>query len=265
MEGKGPRILRPLRSAQDIQALGELHDVHAQLPFMAPLLSSLSKELRGSDTALIGFVGAPWTLAAYSVEGGHSKLCRHFKLLCMEQPQAAHELLDKYTTMLCRYASFQVAQGAQVLQVFESWAHHLTWDLDQAFARPYAQRLAQHLRQAHPDVPTVYFANGGSVFLGAQQQQQEAYSALSLDWRLSMREARRRLGPEAVLAGNLDPVLLYSAQASLIERETQRCVRDGRGLRGGRFVLNLGHGVEKDMDERSVELLVNACKQVPMP
>lgn len=84
---------------------------------------------------MVGFVGAPWTLAAYSVEGGHSKLCKRFKTMCIEQPHLAQKLLDKYTDALCTYASYQVDCGAQVIQVFESWAHHLSQAQFELFAK----------------------------------------------------------------------------------------------------------------------------------
>ncbi len=125
VEGKGPKIAQPLRSADDIAVLRPMHDVETQVPFLAPIIKSLRSEVEGK-AALIGFIGAPWTLAAYSVEGGHSKLCKHIKGLCLEQPALARSLLDKYTEALCTYASYQIACGAQVLQVFESWAHHLS-------------------------------------------------------------------------------------------------------------------------------------------
>lgn len=95
---------------------------------------SLRKETEGK-TALIGFIGAPWTIAAYSVEGGHSKLAAKIKTLFYERPDSAHRLLDKLTESLCQYAAFQVESGAQIIQVFESWAHHMSEDQFNAFAK----------------------------------------------------------------------------------------------------------------------------------
>lgn len=94
----------------------------------------MRKETEGKTT-LIGFIGAPWTLAAYSVEGGHSKLCKRIKTMCFEQPELAHVLLDKYTDALCQYASYQIQSGAQVMQIFESWSHHLSEEQFLAYAK----------------------------------------------------------------------------------------------------------------------------------
>ena len=113
VEKKGPKILNPLRNKADVDALKPMHDVATQVPFLGPILSSLRKETEGK-TSLIGFIGAPWTLVAYSVEGGHSKLCPHIKKMCLENPDLAHAMLRKYTDALCVYASYQIESGAQV-------------------------------------------------------------------------------------------------------------------------------------------------------
>lgn len=259
-EGKGPCFAHPLRSREDIQRIGRLHDPDQQLPFISPLLRALRAEAEaaGGGAAVIGFIGAPWTLAAYSVEGGPSKLCKHMKLLCMEQPAAAHSLLDKYTDMLCAYASHQVRSGAQVLQVFESWAHHLSEQGFRSFAKPYAQRIAQHMREQHPEVPVVYFANGGSAFLPAQLDM--AYDALALDWSMSMASARAIAGPRRVLGGNMDPSLLYGSEQRIIEAVGEIVRQAGPG-----HVMGVGHGVEKDMNERAVEVFVQAAQALAPP
>ena len=149
--------------------------------FLGKILTSLRKETEGK-TSLIGFIGAPWTLAAYSVEGGHSKLCPNFKRMCLEDPALAHTFLGKYTDSLCVYASHQIDSGAQVLQIFESWAHHMSEDQFEVFAKPYVARIAQYLKQKHPNVPVVYFANGGSPYL--HQQLELPVDALSIDWQI---------------------------------------------------------------------------------
>ena len=113
VEKKGPKILNPLRNQADVDALKPMHDVATQVPFLGPILSSLRKETEGK-TSLIGFIGAPWTLVAYSVEGGHSKLCPTIKKMCLENPDLAHAMLRKYTDALCVYASYQIDSGAQV-------------------------------------------------------------------------------------------------------------------------------------------------------
>lgn len=251
--GQGPQIMNPIRTDDQIQSLRRLHDIDTQLPFLKPILTTLRDETV-SKTTLIGFVGAPWTLAAYSVEGGHTKLCAQMKTMCLEQPQMAHALLDHYTSALCDYAAYQVAHGAQVLQVFESWAHHLSEDLFVQFAKPYAARIASFLRTKYPHVPVVYFANGGSGYL--HQQLDMGFSALSIDWQLSMATARKVTGPDVVLAGNIDPIVLYGSQKT-IEDAVERCLSEAGRTK---HVMNLGHGVEKDTPEEAVATFVQAVK-----
>lgn len=255
VEGKGPKIAKPIRSAEDVFAVRPLHDVETQVPFLGPILRNLRKETEGK-TSLIGFIGAPWTLAAYSVEGGHSKLCAKMKMMMNDSPEIVHALLDKYTDSLCLYASYQIQSGAQILQVFESWAHHLTEEQFLKFAKPQADKISAYLKQRHPEVPTVYFANGGSCYLHAQTDMK--YDALSIDWRISMTTAKRIAGSSGkVLAGNVDPMVLYSSE-EVIRKAVETCIREANG----KHVLNLGHGVEKDTPESSVAALVNAAKSI---
>lgn len=251
---KGPKIASPVRTKADIDAIKPLYDVGTQVPFLGKILSSLRKETEGK-TSLIGFIGAPWTLAAYSVEGGHSKLCQNFKRMCLEEPAMAHGFLHKYTESLCLYASHQIESGAQILQIFESWAHHMTEAQFIAFAKPYANRIAQYLKEKHPGVPVVYFANGGSAYL--QQQLDMPVDGLSIDWQINMGSARKLAGPDRVLAGNVDPMVLYGSEAN-IRGAVQECIRQGGS---SKHVLNLGHGVEKDTDEEKVRIFVDEARR----
>ena len=252
--GKGPKIATPVRTKADVDAIKPIYDVTQQVPFLGKILTSLRKETEGK-TSLIGFIGAPWTLAAYSVEGGHSKLCPNFKRMCLEDPALAHTFLGKYTDSLCVYASHQIDSGAQVLQIFESWAHHMSEDQFEVFAKPYVARIAQYLKQKHPNVPVVYFANGGSPYL--HQQLELPVDALSIDWQISMSSARRIAGPSRVLAGNVDPMVLYGSEAN-IRAAVRNCISQAGGIK---HVLNLGHGVEKDMDEAKVAAFVDEARK----
>jgi uroporphyrinogen-III decarboxylase len=151
----------------------------------------------------------------------------------------------------------QVECGAQVLQVFESWAHHLSEEQFLLFAKPYAAKIAAYLKAKHPTVPVVYFANGGSCFL--HQQLDMGMHALSVDWRISMAHARAIAGRDTVLAGNIDPMVLYGSEKA-IESAIEACAKQA-GL-GGKHVLNLGHGVEQDTPERAVQCFVDAARRL---
>lgn len=247
--GKGPKIMDPIKSKADIEAISVLQDPATQVPFLKEILGSLRKETEGK-TSLIGFIGAPWTLAAYSVEGGHSKLCQNMKKMCLEDPVLAHTMLKKYADSLCIYASHQIDSGAQILQIFESWSHHMGEEMWVAFAKPYASQVAKYLKEKHPDVPVVYFANGGSAYLHAQTDM--PVDGLSLDWKISMNHARK-IAPNTVLAGNVDPVVLYGSDENI--RKAARHAIDN-----GCDVLNLGHGVEKDTREEAVGIFVDEAR-----
>eukprot|EP01038_Epipyxis_sp_PR26KG_P009966 gene9966-13404_t len=256
IENKGPKIAKPIQTLADINAVDILTDVNAQIPFLGTILKSLRQETEGK-TSLIGFVGAPWTLAAYSVEGGHSKLCAKFKKMCLEDPQSAHLLLSKYADSLCLYASFQIESGAQILQIFESWAHHMSEEQFVEFAKPYAEQIAKYLKAKHPTVPVVYFANGGSVYL--HRQLDMTLDGISIDWKISMEQARKVAGPNKVLAGNVDPMVLYGSEAN-IRNAVKKCIQQANG----KHVLNLGHGVEKDTSEDAVYAFVDAARQISL-
>mmetsp|Transcript_22645 Transcript_22645/g.21866 ORF Transcript_22645/g.21866 Transcript_22645/m.21866 type:complete len:385 (-) Transcript_22645:340-1494(-) len=251
--GKGPKIINPLKTPEDVAALKPMHDVAKQVPFLGPILQSLRKETEGK-TSLIGFIGAPWTLVAYSVEGGHSKLTPNIKKMCLQNPTFAHSILDKYTDALCVYASYQIESGAQILQIFESWAHHLSEEQFILFAKPYANKVAKYLKEKHPSVPVVYFANGGSCYL--HQQLDMDVDGISIDWRISMNRARSEAG-NRVLAGNVDPMVLYGTEAS-IQESVRQCITQAKG----KHVLNLGHGVEQDTPESAVACFVEAARLV---
>lgn len=178
------------------------------------------------------------------------------------------------------FDNFQIECGAQVLQVFESWAHHLSEDQFLTFAKvksfcsvhkphleqnvhihpkyslqPHATRLSRYLKAKHPDVPVVYFANGGSGFL--DQQLDMGVDGLSVDWRISMARARALAGPDTVLAGNVDPMVLYGGEAG-IRAAVETCILQAG--RGAKHVLNLGHGIEKDTPEDAVHTFVEAAR-----
>lgn len=122
------------------------------------------------------------------------------------------------------------------------------------FSQPYAVRIAQYMKEKHPEVPIIYFANGGSAFL--HQQLDMPVQALSIDWRLSMASARQQLGPDTVIQGNIDPMVLFGSEGT-IRKAVRECI-DGAG---GRHILNLGHGVEKDTPISAIEILVDEARR----
>jgi hypothetical protein len=160
---------------------------------------------------VLGFVGTPWTLAAYAVEGGADKSCTRTKALMTHQPAVLHALLAHLADALGAYAAHQVDCGAQVVQLFDSWAHHLSPAQFREFSLPYAERVMAAVRARHPGVPLIFHANGSA----GKERAMAGCSAdvLGLDWATDMRDARATFGAAAVLQGNVDPQLLFGPEA----------------------------------------------------
>jgi uroporphyrinogen decarboxylase len=249
VKGLGPRIADPVRDAERVKNLKKLVDPAEQgLQFTGETLSALRGELAGSEATLLGFVGTPWTLAAYSVEGKADKECRNTKQMMFHSPQTLHALLDHLTDALIAYASYQIQSGAQVIQLFDSWAHHLSPQQFSEFSLPYANRLALALKERHPEVPVIFHANGGTGKLALMGSGKCEADVVGLDWATAIKDARRELGASTMVQGNVDPMLLFAPEEKLVA-ETERCLLEA-GPRG--HILNVGHGVPQGCPERGV-------------
>jgi len=257
VKGTGPVIGSPLRSMADVLAMTPLEDPDAKLPFIRTILGSLRAETEGR-TSLLGFVGSPFTLVAYAVEGQANRHCIHSKKMMMQSPEVLHAALERVSVAIGEYACHQIECGAQFVQFFESWAHHLGPSQFSEFAKPYADKAMRYVKQRYPDVPVAYFANGGSSYLELQRDM--ACDVLSLDWAVDLSVARDILGPEQTVQGNIDPTVLFGSEAQ-ITASVRECVRKAGG-RG--HILNLGHGVMQGTPEESVAAFVRAAKEAPL-
>lgn len=258
VKGKGPVIPNPVRTAADVDKLQELGDAKSKLPFISETLGALRKETEGKCT-LLGFVGAPWTLAAYSNEGGSAKHCLNMKGMMSSDPDLAHRFVGHLAKQIGEYACYQVESGAQVIQVFESWAHHLSPEDFEKFARPYAIAVAKAVKARYPEVPVLFYANGGSSYL-ERQRNMEPFDMISLDWHVDLRDARARLGESTRVAGNVDPSILRLGNRESIYAAVADCIDQAGGP--GRHVLNLGHGVMQNTPEENVQHLVDAARSM---
>ena len=263
VKGIGPVISTEVRSEDDVKKLLDENDVDFDktLPFIREILGTLSKEAEEANTSLIGFVGAPFTLASYTIEGKSSKHCLPTKKMMMADDvgssKAMSMFLDKIATMIGNYACHQIECGAQMIQVFESWAHQLTPSQFEQFAKPAAQRAIKIIKDKHPNVPVIYFANGGSSYLELQKDM--GCDMIAIDWSIDMAEARQILGPDIPISGNIDPTILFGTKEQ-IERAVRDCI-DKAGGPGNKHLLNLGHGVMQGTPEEAVGWLVDECKR----
>jgi uroporphyrinogen decarboxylase len=249
----GPVVAAPVRSVADVDALPDLKP--ERLDFLATAVRRLVGEL--GATPLIGFAGAPFTLATYLIEGGPSKEHARTKAFMYAEPEAWSRLLSKLAISAATFLRTQVDAGASALQLFDSWAGVLS-------AADYAERVLPHSRavfdalgdrsQGVRDVPRIHFGVGTGELLPLIGD--AGADVVGVDWRIPLDEAARRIGPARSVQGNLDPAVLL-ADRQTVEREVRRVVEQGRAARG--HVFNLGHGVlpdtEPDVLTRVVELV----------
>ena len=255
IKGKGPVIANPVRSADALRALRTLDDPSSSLKFTGETLSALRRELDGSAATLLGFVGTPWTLAAYAMEGKADRDCKQTKTIMFHNPALLHGFLEHLTEALITYVGYQIESGAQVVQLFDSWAHHLSPAQFEEFSLPYANRVADAVRAKYPHVPIIFHANGGTGKL----EEMRACSAdfIGLDWATGMAAARKALGPNVRVQGNVDPMVLFGP-AEAIEAEVNKVLLEA-GPRG--HILNVGHGVVQGTPEENVGLFCELARR----
>jgi uroporphyrinogen decarboxylase len=229
---KGPEIANTIRSEQHVQAL-HVPDPADEVPFVGSILRKLRHELDG-QVPLIGFAGAPWTLASYMIEGGGSKNFAEIKGLAFREPQTLHKLLEKLATTISAYLLFQIESGAQVIQLFDTWAGELSRNEYEEFALPHTQAIFEAIGNR---VPRILYVNGCAAIL--ESMVKSGADVLSIDWRIPISEARRRIGDQIAVQGNLDPCVLLGTK-DLIAAKTVDILQQAGPLG---HILNLGHGI----------------------
>jgi uroporphyrinogen decarboxylase len=253
VSGQGPTFPAPLTTPDEMERLVE-PDVDTALGHVFEALTRTRHELDGR-VPLIGFSGAPWTLMAYMVEGGGSKSYRAARKWLYRHPEASKALLQRTTDVIVDYLIRQVEAGAQMLQVFDSWAGLHGPESFRTFCYPYLAEIAEKVTAAHPDVPLVIFAKGAHYALDALADTD--YDVISLDWTMDPEAARATVGDRAVLQGNLDPCALYSPP-KVLRREVQNMLA---GFGPQRHIANLGHGMLPDHDPEHAGVFVDAVHE----
>ncbi len=251
--GEGPIVYNPVRDEADVLAL-PTPDIEETTWFTLEAIRLARQELEGRGIPLIGFSGAPFTLACYSVEGGSSKDFTLTKRLMMGRPDLWRQLMEKLTGLVGGYLRAQAQAGAQALQLFDTWAGLLSPEDYQEFALPYNQAVVREASRA--GVPVIYFSTGTSGILELVVQTEA--DVVGIDWRVDLNEAWRRLGPGVAIQGNLDPVALLGDWPELQTRAAR--VLESAGGRPG-HIFNLGHGVLRDTPPESVRRLVDFVHQ----
>lgn len=243
--GTGPVLAEPVRTLEDVRRLPVLHA--EQVAPVTDAIALLLAEL--GDTPLIGFAGAPFTLASYVVEGGPSRNHERTKALMRRAPEVWHGLMDRLAELTATFLRAQVAAGVDAVQLFDSWAGALSERDYREYALPYSTRVLGGLADA--GVPRIHFGVGTGELLAAMAE--AGADVVGVDWRVPLDEAARRVGGTRTVQGNLDPAVLFADQAS-IAGEARRIVEEGRRTPG--HVFNLGHGVLPDTDPDVLTRLV---------
>jgi uroporphyrinogen decarboxylase len=252
-QGEGPVVHSPIRTADDVARL-RVVDPRESLGYVLDAIAMIRRELDGK-TPLIGFAGAPFTLASYLIEGGKSSQYIRTKRLMYSEPRVWASLMEKLAEVVRLYLRAQVEAGAQAVQLFDSWVGALA-------PEDYATSVAPHVEHILQDVmtlgvPVIHFGTGTSTLL--ELQKQAGGTVIGVDQRLSLTEASKRLGPDVALQGNLDPMLLLAPWEVLAER-AKKVVEEGKALPG--HIFNLGHGVVPEVDPSQVTRLVEWVHEV---
>jgi uroporphyrinogen decarboxylase len=246
---EGPRLPQPVRTPADLGRLATF-DPAACTGFVMETIAGATREL--GDTPLVGFAGAPFTVATYAIEGKTSKTFGETKKFFYREPEAAHRLLALIGEATRDYLVAQVRAGAQAVQLFDSWVGVLSAEDFETYALPPTAALVAALRET--GVPVIYFGNGAAAIL--DRIARVGADVYGVDWRLPIDEARARLGGARAVQGNLDPAVLLGPVGE-IERRAREIVKRG-GKRG--HVFNLGHGITPDVPIEAVEALVAAVR-----
>jgi uroporphyrinogen decarboxylase len=251
-EGEGPKFERPVRTEQDVARLA-VPDL-GKLRYVFDAIALTRKSLHGR-VPLIGFSGSPFTLACYMVEGGGSDDFRTVKTMLYSRPDLLHRILEVNAQAVIGYLNAQIDAGAQAVMLFDTWGGALSDGAYQEFSLAYSRKVLSGLVRTREGraVPRILFTKGGGLWL--ESMAQAGADALGIDWQTNLTDARRRVGHQVALQGNLDPMVLFGTPAA-IEREAQR-VLDSFGDGPG-HVFNLGHGVSQHTPPEHVQALVEA-------
>lgn len=247
-EQKGPVFPEVIRSAKDLEKL-RLAEPEQDLSYVLEAIKIVKKELN-NKIPLIGFAGAPFTIFCYMVEGKGSKTFSQAKKMLYAEPALAHQLLQLITDSTIKYLKSQIAVGANLLQIFDSWAGILSPAQYSEFSTKYLRQICNAIEE----VPVTLFSKG--AFFAREEMGKLNCNTIGLDWNMDIRESRDLIGPTKTLQGNLDPCALYG-EFSTIKKETiQMLEQFGRQ----RTIANLGHGVYPDIDPEKVACFIDTVQ-----
>ena len=250
--GEGPVIHNPVRRAADVDRLRQLEDASA-LDFVNEAIRQTRAALK-PDIPLLGFSGAPFTLASYLTEGGGSKNYVHTKRLMYNDSGAWHAMMSLIADSLVRYLNAQIAAGAQAVQLIDSWVGCLSPDDYREFVLPHTRHV---IKNVTPGAPVIHFGTGTAALL--ELMREAGGDVIGLDWRVRLDEAWKRVGHDVAVMGNLDPIALF-AEREVLQAQAKR-ILDQAGKRPG-HIFNLGHGILPETPVENVIALVEMVHEL---
>ncbi len=250
--GEGPHFPNPVRSEADIDKLAD-PDPMDELDYVMKAISAINKGL-DERVPLIGFTGAPWTLATYMVEGSGSKNFAVIKKMLYDQPATLHKLLDRIATAVTNYLKAQIETGVHAVQIFDTWGGILTPDDFELFSLQYIQRIIEELDS---DVPVIVFAKGTGHML--ESVAATGCNVVGVDWMSDIGDVRRRIGDKVALQGNMDPCTLYADPDTIRTKVADVLAKFGEG---NGHIFNLGHGILPDIPPEHAKAFIKAVHEL---
>lgn len=253
IKGEGPKFNDPIKTEADLNRLLGGEEAASKLTYVYDTIK-LIKEKLADDKALIGFTGAPWTLATYMIEGEGTKTYNICKKMMYSNPELLHKILAKVTEVVKFYMEKQIEAGIDVVQIFDSWAAAIEPAKYDEFSWKYMVEIADYLKAKYPHIPIIMFPKGIPAFLDKVYGNFEVFG---VDWSTPMGLAKEKLGERYVLQGNMEPCRLYSKEA------TTECVEALQDIMGGkRHIFNLGHGILPDVPVENAKHFIAECHRV---
>lgn len=256
IKGEGPVFEKPIKNDNDIDALIGGSEAADKLTYVYDTIKILRSELdkRGDEKALIGFTGAPWTLATYMIEGQGTKTYNICKKMMYQNPDLLHKILRKVTDVVKIYMENQIKSGVDVVQIFDSWAAAIEPDKYDEFSWKYMVEIAEFLKERYPHIPVILFPKGIPAFLDRVYGN---FDVFGVDWSTPIELAKEKLGDRYVLQGNMEPCRLYSKE------QTTQAVEHIQSVMGGkRHIFNLGHGILPDVPVENAKHFITECHRV---
>ncbi|MFW5614732.1 uroporphyrinogen decarboxylase [Campylobacter hyointestinalis] len=251
VKGEGPVFENPIKSMEDLDKLSTEKAIK-NLDYVYDTIK-LTRDKLAKDKALIGFCGAPWTIATYMIEGGSTKTYNISKKMVYDNPQLLHAILRKVTNALKLYLEEQIKAGVDAVQIFDSWASALEESAYMEFGFSYINEIVDFLKERYPHIAVIVFPKGISGFLSKITGK---FDVFGVDWSTPLKNAKEILGKNYVLQGNMEPTRLYNKDA--IDEGVSEILSI---MRGSRHIFNLGHGILPDVPVENAKYFIKSVQE----